>query len=353
MAEAFALQAAACEALGSQQYAALLRGLCGELERDGELSELLRHRDERPHRDAVPLRLLGAVHRIVLRGGAPALAERYESVGGDGSPIDVRDFLDVVQTHRAEVVEALGMQVQTNEVGRSAVLVAGFAGVARRTQRPLALLEIGASAGLNLNWPRYAFESGDVVVGDPTSALRFRDVWAAPVDLSGLDSAEVTDLRGCDVAPIDATDTAGRLRLLSFVWPDQPERFRRLDAALDIAAAHPPVVDRADAAEWLAARLDQRADDVCTVVYHSIVWQYLSPATKNDLRSVLAAHGAHAGQRAPIAWLRLEPAGPVAELRVTLWPGDSLHEPGTVGATEMVLGTSSYHGLDIRITGSL
>lgn len=345
--EAFAHQEAQCEALGSGQYARLLGDLGAEIARGGELAELLAERGDRPLRDALALRLLGAVHRIVLRGGAPLLAPRYQSVGGDGGAIPVDDVLEVVRVHRAEVAEALGQQVQTNEVGRSAVLVAGLAAVARRTGRPLALLEIGASAGLNLNWQHYWFSSGSTSVGDPNSAVRFEDVWSRPTDLSGID--RVVSAMGCDMTPIDVSDDAGRQRLLSFVWPDQPERFRRLSAALDIAVRHPPVVERADAAEWLAERLAERPDGVCSVVFHSIVWQYLAPATQDEIRSLLAAHGARANETTPLAWLRMEPAGPVADVRVTVWPGGSAHEPHAAGADEIVLGTAGYHGAEISI----
>lgn len=353
MAEAFTMQAAACDALGSHQYARLLTGLRAEIDGGGMLADLLADRRERPRRDAVPLRLLGALHRIVLRGGAPELAARYQSAGGDGGPIPVAAVLRAIEAHHAEIVESLGMQVQTNEVGRSAVLVAGLAAIARHTRTPVAIHEIGASAGLNLNWPHYRFVCGDTAAGDPDSPLRFDDVWAEPADLSGLDASEIVEVSGCDMAPIDLTDELGRLRLLSFVWPDQPERFARLSLALDIARAHPPVVEKADAAEWVASRLAARPADACTVVCHSIVWQYLSAPTKDSLRETLAAHGAHASATAPLAWLRMEPAGPVAELRVTLWPGDSAHEPGAVGSREVVLGTAGYHGADVRITGSL
>lgn len=346
--EAFALQQAQCEALGSHQYAQLLGDLGAEVARGGDLADLLAERGGRPLRDALALRLLGAVHRIVLRGGAPQLAARYQSAGGDGGAIAVGDVLQVVRDHRAEVAEALGQQVQTNEVGRSAVLVAGLAAIARRTGRPLALLEIGASAGLNLNWQHYWFASGTTSVGDANSSVRFDDVWSRPADLSGLDG--VVSAIGCDMAPIDVSDDAGRQRLLSFVWPDQEERFRRLSAALDIAERHPPVVERADAAEWLAEQLAGRPDGVCTVVFHSIVWQYLAPSTQEEIRSLLAAHGARATDGSPLAWLRMEPAGPVADVRVTLWPGGSSHEPHAAGADEIILGTAGYHGADISIS---
>jgi hypothetical protein len=335
--EALALQAEACASLGSPLYADLLLRLRADFDTGGLTHELLAHRPERPLRDAVPLRLLGAVHRIVLRGGAPDLAAHYPSAGGDGSPVPLGVFLAAVRDHRAEIDEGLGTQVQTNEVGRAAVLTTGHAVVDRRTGLDRDLLEIGASAGLNLNADRYAYDTGISTAGDPDSPVRFEDVWAAPVDLSGL--ATVAHRAGCDIAPIDAADPLGRLRLLSFVWPDQHHRFQRLSAALDVAAAHPPEIDQGDAGDWLTERLAARRDGVCTVVQHSIVWQYLSPQTQGVVRDQLAAHGERADAGAPLAWLRMEPSGPVASLHLTLWRGGP--------PEEILVATAGYHGAAI------
>jgi len=116
LADAMRRQAQACEALGSAQYALLIRALVADLEAGGPTADLLEGRTDQPLRDAITLRLLAAVHRIVLRGDALGLADRYASVGGDNGPIDVQRFLDVVARHHDEVVEALGQNVQTNEV---------------------------------------------------------------------------------------------------------------------------------------------------------------------------------------------------------------------------------------------
>ena len=86
-------------------------------------------------------------------------------------------FLTTVRRHRDEVCRRIGDGVQTNEVGRSAVLVGGYAVVAERTALPLRVLELGASAGLNLRWDAYAYDTGRVVAGDPDSPVRFERVW--------------------------------------------------------------------------------------------------------------------------------------------------------------------------------
>jgi hypothetical protein len=148
----------------------------------------------------------------------------------------------------------------------------------------------------------------------------------------------VVERRGCDVAPIDATSAAGRLTLLSFVWPDQTARFRRLDAALAIAAGWPVAVDAEDAGTWVERQLahDRRAE--VTVVFHSIVLQYLPTASRRRMVAALESAGQRASARAPLGWLRMEPAGWRADLRLTTWPG---------GETT-VLAEVGYHGEPVR-----
>jgi hypothetical protein len=338
MLDALELQAAGCAHLGSPLYARLLGDLVVDYRQGGLAAEVLDGHSERPFQDAIPLRLLGAVHRIVLRGGAPDLAAAYPSAGGrdDGSPLLGR-FLAVVREHRAEVDRRMRATVQTNEVGRAALLVGGFALLARRFGLALDLLEIGGSAGLLLHWDAYRYETPSGAFGDPASPVRFDDLWSSPPPLNPV---EVASRRACDVAPLDTTDPEARLTLLSFVWPDQHARITRLRNALEVVSARPTPIDAADAGAWLARRLPARRPGVTTVVYHAIVWQYLPAATKAAVRAALADAAAVATPTAPLAWLRMEPAGPVADLRLTTWPrGD-----------EEVLATASYHGAQIDWT---
>ena len=339
MHDALALQAASCEALGSPLYARLLRGLLADHDAGGITVEILDGRSHRPTHDALPLRLLGVVHRLVLEGRAPTLGALYPSAGGGGGGDPVGPFLAVCKELRTEVDAGLVRNVQTNEVGRATALVGGFALVARRTQLPLRLREVGASGGLLMNWDRYSFDTGRSRLGDQQSALRFGPAsWTSPPDLSG--TCVVADRRGCDVNPIDATSEDGRLTLLSFVWPDQSARFARLRAALEIATRHRVTIDKADAGAWVHDQLADAVSGQATVVHHSIVLQYLSPASLERLRQALHDAGRRATTRAPLAWLRMEPAGPVADIRLTMWPG----------GREEHLGTTGYHGQDVRWT---
>ena len=335
----------------SPLYRSLLAITVDDAERGGITAEVLAQTDPavEPVADALALRFLGGVHRVVLDGRAPSLARYYPSAGGHHDPEAPVDalaaaFLATVADHRAELVDALGHGVQTNEVGRCAALLLGFLTVARTATPRLRVLEVGASAGLNLRWDRFRYEggAGGSAWGDLASPLRFTDVYAEPLPMLDAE-AEVVERRGCDRSPIDATTAEGRSLLRSFVWPDQPERFAMLDAALDVAASTPATVDQADAAEWVEAQLAARPldDGVSTVLYHSIVWQYLPRATKDRVRDALAGAGQRATTRAPVAWLRMEPGedpARAAEVRLQVWPGGQDH----------VVARTGYHGRPVR-----
>ena len=156
--------------------------------------------------------------------------------------------------------------------------------------------------------------------------------WTGPVP--PLATPTVIDRAGVDLNPLDpVTD---RLRLLAYLWADQPERLTRTRAALDLAAIARPDVARGDAADWLEARLRTRQDGALHLVCHTIAWQYFPPDTDARARAALAKAGAAATDRAPIARLGLEAdtAAPGAGLTLTLWPG---------GET-IPLGRADFHG---------
>ncbi len=302
-----------------------------------------------PIPDALVLRFLGTLHRLVLEGRLPELAALFPSAGGSFDPSDdaaraalVAAYRAALATHHDDLVAGLSHGVQTNEVGRSAALAVGFLEVARTAGLPLRLLEIGASAGLNLRWHRYRYEGGaeGSSFGPPDSAVRFTTNYSEPlVDLSG--DAVVAARVGCDRAPIDASTHEGRIALMSFVWPDQSARYALLAGALDVAAADPVTVEPADAAEWLAARLAEPADGLATVVFHSIVWQYLPPETQASIRRTLDDAGAAASAGAPLAWLRMEPGeqlSKAAEVRLRTWPSGA----------DAVIARAGYHGRPVR-----
>jgi hypothetical protein len=324
-----AFQADAC-AGPSPLYERVLRGVVVDLQSGGVSADLLTGRGDDPLGSALTLRFLGAVHRIVLDGRAAELAAFYPSVGGQSTGDPVPAFLTTVRRHHDEVNRRISDGVQTNEVGRSAVLVGGYA---RRTSLPLRVLELGASAGLNLRWDHFAYDNGRVVAGDPDSPVRFHGVWEGdPPELPT--TFDVVERAGCDRNPIDATTAEGRLTLMSYVWPDQVARFERLEAAIEVARRVPATVEQANAPDWITSRLALPVPGVATVVVHSIVLQYLSADERRVLRAAIVGAGGRASGAAPLAWLRMEPGGEQAEVRLTTWPHGE----------DQLLGRAGYHG---------
>jgi len=226
-------------------------------------------------------------------------------------------------------------------VQRCAALLAGFLRVASATGLPLRVREIGSSAGLNLLFDRWRYELGPHRWGRPGAPLVLRADWegAAP-DLGA--PLRVASRAGCDVDPIDATSAEDRLRLQSFVWPDQLERHARLRAALAAAQAEPPRVERARAGAWVVRELAARPAGEATVLVQSHLWWYLPEAEREGLLRDVRAAAERAGADRPIAWLRLEGTKPdEAELRLWCWP------PGE----DRLLGRCHHHGTWVRWEG--
>lgn len=339
--ESIERQAVSCAHIGSPLYARLLEGLADDHRAGGLTAQLLDHVSANPVHDAVPLRLLATLHRLALAGDAPELAAQYPSCGGTWSGDDLTPmFLRASAAHLDEVRHGLQRNVQTNEVGRAAALAAGCSLVAERTGLALRTLELGASAGLLSRWPHMCFDTGESTTGDSESELRFGPDWYSSPLPHLVPAIRVVEQAANDISPIDVLTPAGELTALSFVWPDQDERRHRLAAAIRIARAHPVRIDAEDAGAWLAQRLARDpADGTATVVFHSIVWQYLPTATRDLVRSTLDTAGARSTERRPLHWLRMEPATAAhADLRLTTWPGGAEERLAEVG----------YHGADVR-----
>ena len=305
-------QADWCKQLDSPFYAQLLEAAADDLESGGPVAGVLERLDEEPGTAALALRLMGAVHRLVLDDTLPALARHYPSAGGDGDASAAWPlFRDALAEHRDVLRSLVERGCQTNEVGRSAALVGGFLEVAHRSGKPLRILEIGASAGLNLRWDRYRYESPAGAWGDPTSRVVFAHNYDVPPPLNR--PAEVVERKGCDLQPIDPTSEEGALTLRSFIWADQLGRLAQLDGAIAIAADVPVEVERMDAASFLERELAVPRRDVATVVFHSVFMQYVDEAGRVKIAEALAG--------APHVYhLRLEPEGSTFEVRL----GDEL-----------------------------
>ena len=338
-------QAQACAAMGSPMYADLLGRMVTALAGDDDAGAALRvvlagHEDD-PGPSALGLRLLGSVHRMVLERRAGALAAYYPSVGGTWEPDGGwRALVDLLGERPGEVRSWLDRPPQTNEVGRATALYGGLLQLrARVGDLPVRLVEIGSSAGLNLRADRYAYlDDTGRRFGPDDAGLVVADAWRGR-PLEPWPGLRVVERFGSDVMPVDVGSTEGRLALTAYVWPDQTVRLERLRAAFRVAEAVPADVRRAAAGDVVDA-LTTRSGTV-TVLWHSVMWQYLSAEEKARVLDRLDALGAATSADAPLAHLRAEPSRRVAGgeheflVRLTTWPG----------GTEEILGATVGHGV--------
>ena len=278
------------------------------------------------------LRLMGAVHRLVLAGAAPVLAAQFPSAGGEPSE-PWPAFVETVAAHAGELRELVEDPVQTNETARCTALLCGFLEVARLTGLPLRLLEVGASAGLNLRFDRYRYDLGERTWGPPGAepVLRAALSGEPPFDAE----LAVASRAGCDARPVDPTTEEGVLTLSSYVWADQVARLDRLRSACRVAVQTDAQVVAARGESWTRERLADPAPGTATVVFHSIVMQYVEEQEREGFRAAVREAGARATAEAPLAWLTMEPADlRRADLRLTVWPGGD----------ERLLARVGYHG---------
>jgi hypothetical protein len=333
VAERLRIQAGYCERIGSPLYGGLLARAAEDFGAGGPVADVLGGHEDDPADSMLALRLMGAVNRLVLRGAEPALGDLYAAAKRDPEA-EWAEFSAVAERNAAALRELVELPVQTNEVGRCAALLTGFLAVADETALPLRLLEVGASAGLNLRWDSYRYDAGDFAWGPPDSPLKLAFELTGEIHTDPPAEVEVAERRGCDAAPVDPATPEGRETLLAYVWPDQAARVERLRAALELAAGIPVAIDREAAPAWIERQLAEPTPGRATVVFHSIVFQYLSEAERTAFESHLREAAARATADAPLAWLRMEPAGELAEVRLTAWPGGE----------QRLLCRAGYHG---------
>jgi hypothetical protein len=328
LARAIGLQARACDAMGSPFSGALLERAAEALDADGAFRAAFApwagKSVEAIFEDAAPIRWLGAMHDAALASPTSELAATYPAPGRDGDPEAAWPLVSRLMAERGDEVAAfMRHEPQTNEVRRSAVLLPGFLAAAEATGLPMRILELGASAGLNQLWDRYGYRLGaDLAWGPADASVQLDADWrggAPPLSAR----VDVAQRAACDRRPLDLTDPRERRRLKAYIWAGQFDRLARFDAAAGEALAAGVTVETADAVDWAAANAAPRPG-LATVVFHSVFFQYMPPASQAALVETLSRHGAAATREAPLVWLRMEPAGkatPIMDLRLTLWPG--------------------------------
>ena len=253
---------------------------------------ILRFLDSLPPEKRQP-NLLFAAARYLLRGD-----------------IDIIRLRALVRRNRAELAEVmLARRTQTNEPARCATLLPALA----QLPQPLALIEVGASAGLTLLIERYTYDyAGHRIAGEDPQAPVLRCVPRGPVPLPTRPPV-IAWRAGLDLNPLDVTSDEDVRWLSCLVWPGEGDRADRLAAAVATARRDPPLVQRGDLLTDLPALAAKAPDDATLVVYHSAVLAYVAPVGRRQFAGIVASLGA--------VWLSNEGPGVVPGLPVPSYDG--------------------------------
>jgi hypothetical protein len=291
----------------SPLYERLAIGIAG----DDSLLDLVR---SAPPAQQRPTLLFAAVHELVVHERQHPLAAYYASITSEAASDDpLPAFRSFCSFYRQRILARMADGgTQTNDVRRSAALVIGLHHLQDRVQKPLVLVELGASAGLLLLFDRYRIHIGGRALGPEASPV---DVW---VDAD--ESAEalapprmpsVADRVGVDLAPIDLKDDVQVRWLEAFVWPEAHGDRVRLKAATVMAQRTPPRVLRGDAVTLLPTLLESISETFVPVVFHSTLFTYLDAAQRQSVASCMEV----VGSRRDLCWLPLEAPGFLTSLQ--------------------------------------
>lgn len=335
LAQAFADQSGTCARMGSPFMGQLFDILSKHWPSDSDLGLKFTgfEGDIGPAGHSLPLRIAGGLHALVLSNQAPALRAVYPPEIVDDATL--RDaVLAALENHEAFLLDWTDSPPQTNEVRRSAALIAGARVAVSHFDLPIVLSELGASGGLNLMWDHYALEVDGARFGPGVPAVTLTPKWKGP--LPPATNPVIADRGGVDLNPLKPSRGADLLRLTAYLWPDQPHRLTMTRAAASLSV---PDVAQGDAIEWLAPRLSNAPQGHLHLIQHTVAWQYFPTDVQARGRALIEAAGAQATRNRPLAWLSMETNGDItgqvgAALTLRMWPGD----------ITLDLGRADFHG---------
>lgn len=335
LSEAFRQQATSCAALGSPFMEQLLNMLAEHWPDSTPLAQKFAgfEGDIGPAGHSLPLRIAGGLHALVLTGRDEGLAAAYPPNASNDVALR-HAVLAAIQTHSGFLLDWTSSPPQTNEVRRSAVLIAGARVAVQHFDLPLHLSELGASGGLNLMWDHYALELEGQRFGADMPVLTLTPQWTGPKPPQR--APQIASRAGVDLNPLDPRSGDDLLRLTAYLWADQPTRLALTRAAASVMTAK---IDKGDAVDWLAHRLVSAPQGQMHLIQHSVAWQYFPASVQARGTALIEAAGAKATPHRPLAWLSMESDGDTtggkgAAITLRLWPGD----------VTLALGRADFHG---------
>jgi len=282
----------------SPLYAAIARGISQD-------HEVVQHLETVAQERILPVALMAAVHDLILEGAQHPLADYFLTRTPNPRPADdvYPHWREFFFEHQAAILwRVQHRRVQTNEIRRSACLMPAFAQIFERTHQPLAMIEVGCSAGLTMLWDRLRYDYDGRQVGPEDASLTLHTaVRGTPPPLPQTWPA-VKARVGFDLNPLDGTDPADARWLQALIWPEQVERRARLQAGLALLQQHRPRIVQGDVLEVLPELIESMPLEATLVVYHSYVLVQLPP----ELREQVYEHLRRAAQTRPIYHLALE-----------------------------------------------
>ncbi|MEM6372017.1 MAG: DUF2332 family protein [Pseudomonadota bacterium] len=340
--QAFRDQSETCARMGSPFMGRLLNILADRWDVDSPLGRKMAayEGDIGPAGHSLPLRICGGLHALVLQQRDADLCAAYP-------PHDVADaqleetILKALELQSDFLIAWTESPPQTNEVRRSAALIAMAHVACTYFDRPIMLSELGASGGLNLMWDHFALHTPAGRFGPEDAVLDLHPDWTGPPPPQTC--PQVVDRSGVDLNPLFPNEKADMLRLTAYLWPDQPHRMELTRAAASVLSAK---VDKGDAINWLEARLKAAPSGHMHLIQHTVAWQYFPPEAQKRGTNLIEAAGAAACHDTPLAWMQMETDGDKtgavgAALTLRLWPGD----------ITLRLGRADFHGRWITWAG--
>lgn len=265
-----------------------------------------------------PNLLFAAMHSSILRDPSHELAGWYATVGGLRSPADpaLAPVLDSFLHERLAELTALVADgaTQTNEIGRSALILPALADVYANARRPLGLVEIGTSGGLNLRLDAYRVtyttsdeqpDNGSVSYGPPTSSVHIRSDASRsqePISSAHIESIVIGSRKGSDLNPLNVHDETQSRWLRSLIWPDESQRFQRLSEALELAKSIPVDIVRGDAVDLVGDQIRTVPSGEHPVLLTTWVLTYLTPKHRSAFVAELDA----VAHDRPFSWVCME-----------------------------------------------
>ncbi len=231
----------------------------------------------------MPNLLFAAVHYLLLQNSTHQLAQYYPSIYKNGSPkaVPFSVFQNFCEQHETEIKHLLATKsVQTNAPNRCAYLMPIFVHIAKQhPDKELVLLDIGASAGLNLQWNSYHYEySNGQKFGDAASGVKIKTkIRNNSADFNCQSFPKKVTSIGIDKNPVNLYQEETSLWLKALIWPDETERFKRLSAAIELTKKQDPEIIKAATIDEYDYVVNMVPKNAILCIYHThALYQFTS-----------------------------------------------------------------------------